>query len=102
MLRENLARAVSAMRGHTARWVQTALRIAIGVPRHIRQRAGLLWAFRRPLMVAMGVGMLVGFAVAWTPSWVSATLTGVGTACLSLVVQAGLWARRSMSAILAG
>jgi hypothetical protein len=102
MLRENFTRTLAAMRVRAARWVRTALRIAIGAPRHVRQRAGLLWTFRRPLMVAMGVGMLVGFAVAWTPSWVSATLTGVGTACLSLVVQAGLWARRSMSVILAG
>jgi hypothetical protein len=56
---------------------------------------------RRPVIIALAIGAVVGFGAAWTPSWVAGTLMGIATAGLSLVVQAGLWARRTAGRLLA-
>jgi hypothetical protein len=101
LLRKKLAGTIRSAGGKSVRWVRRALRALTGSPGKVRERARLIWGFRRPLAIAMAIGAVVGFAAAWTPSWVAATLTGMGTACLSLAVQAGLWARRSVAALLA-
>ena len=49
---------------------------------------------RRPLLVALAVGGLAAAVALFGPSWVAATLSGVGGAGVTLAVQAGLWLRK--------
>jgi hypothetical protein len=101
-LRQRLAAALAKARAAVTRRVRWLAQAVAPSPRRLRRGARLAWNLRRPLVVAAAAGAVVGFAAAWTPHWVAAALTGVGTAGLSLLVQAGLWARRSLAAILAG
>ena len=96
-LRQMLAAAVTRTRAKVARWVKRAVTSVLGTPQRLRERTRQVWAVRRPVIIALTIGAVVGFAAAWTPSWVAGTLLGIGTAGLSLVVQAGLWARRAVS-----
>jgi hypothetical protein len=95
-LRQRVTAAIKRASSTVVRWVRRLVGVALGTPQKLRDRAKLIWSVRRPIAVALVIGAAVGFAAAWTPPWVAGTLIGVGTAGLSLVVQAGLWARRTV------
>jgi hypothetical protein len=95
-LRQRLTAAIKRASNTVVRWVRRLVGAVIGTPEKLRERAKLIWSVRRPIVVALMIGAAVGSAAAWTPPWVAGTLIGVGTAGLSLVVQAGLWARRTV------
>ena len=62
----------------------------------MRTGVRLAWSARMPVMAAVGLGLAVGLVVACAPPWVAGAVTGFGATCMSLVVQAGLWARRTV------
>jgi hypothetical protein len=64
------------------------------------QRLRALRHARRPLLVALGVGVLAAGIALVAPSWVAAIVSGLGGAGVTLAVQAGLWLRQNLSRLL--
>ena len=87
-LRQRLTAGLARAHKTLARWISRAVTSIVGTPQKLRDRARLIWSVRRPILVALVIGAAVGFAAAWTPPWLAGTLVGVGTAGLSLLVQA--------------
>jgi hypothetical protein len=102
-LRQRLMAAMNRARAHAAHWVRTSVNVVaghcsstVGVVRQVRTGVRLAWSARVPVMMAVGLGLSVGLVVACAPPWVAGAVTGFGATCMSLVVQAGLWARRTV------
>jgi len=66
----------------------------------LRDRLRSLRHARRPLLLAVAVGALVATITLVAPSWVAATLSGLGGAGVTLAVQAGLWLRQHLGSLL--
>jgi hypothetical protein len=101
-LRQRLRAAMNRASAHTTRWVRTAVSAVasrctstVGIVRQARTGVCLAWSARMPVLAAVGLGLAVGLVVACAPPWAGA-LTGFGATCMSLVAQAGLWARRTV------
>jgi len=101
LLREKLHDSIQRARNAVSRWVKYALSPFMAIPRRLGQRFRSVYAFRKPLLIALGIGTVVGFVAAWTPPWFAATISGIGSAAISLTVHAGLWARRTLGGLLA-
>lgn len=99
-LRKRLTAAIARARNTVARWVRRVVTGIVGTPQRLRARVQMIWSVRRPLLVALAIGAAVGFAAAWTPPWVAGTLVGVGTAGMSLLIQAAIWARRTVTRLI--
>jgi hypothetical protein len=67
----------------------------------LRQRLRGLRHARRPLMLAFAVGGLAVVVTLVAPTWVAAIVSGLGGAGVTLAVQAGLWLRQHLGALLA-
>jgi hypothetical protein len=80
--------------------VSAACAVASGTTRGLNKLAELgqrlrsLRKARRPLLVALAVGAVVAAIALIAPSWVAATLSGLGGAGVTLAAQAGLWLRK--------
>ena len=92
LLREKLRESIQRARDSASRWVKNTLSRFMAIPRRLGQRFQTIWAYRKPLLVALGIGTAVGLVAAWTPPWFAATISGIGSAALSLTVHASLWA----------
>lgn len=101
LLREKLRESIQRARNTLSKWVKNALSPFTTITRQLGQRLRTVWAFRKPLFVALGIGTVVGFVAAWTPPWFAATISGIGSAAISLTIHAGLWARRTLGGLLA-
>jgi hypothetical protein len=55
----------------------------------------------KPLLLALAVGGLAALIALVAPHWVAATLSGLGGASVTLVVQVGLWLRQRFGSLLA-
>ena len=66
----------------------------------LRQRLRGLRHARRPLLLALAVGGLAVVITLIAPTWVAAIVSGVGGAGVTLAVQAGLWLRQRLGALL--
>jgi hypothetical protein len=56
---------------------------------------------RKPLLLALAVGGLAALTALVAPHWVAATLSGLGGASVTLVVQVGLWLRQRFGSLVA-
>lgn len=101
LLGEKLRESIQRARHSVSRWVQNARTRVTAIPRRLGQRLRTVWGYRKPLLIALGIGTVVGIVAAWTPPWFSATISGLGSAAVSLTVHTGLWARRTLGGLLA-
>jgi hypothetical protein len=88
-----MASAASTVAGGTIR--------AVNKLAELGQRLRDLRKARRPLLVALAVGAVVAAVALIAPSWVAATLSGLGGAGVTLAVQAGLWLRKRVGMLAA-
>jgi hypothetical protein len=102
-LRERMTKVLAKAKTATARWVRSAVgRVAAGAGTIAaaaygqRAKLGLVWRLRKPLLVALGVGLAAALVTAAAPGWVAATVSGVGETCTSLAIQAWVWVRRAV------
>jgi hypothetical protein len=87
------------MRAGVSNATQCAL-TALNKLAELRERLRSLRQARRPLLLALAVGALVATITLVAPSWVAATLSGLGGAGVTLAVQAGLWLRQHLGSLL--
>jgi hypothetical protein len=66
----------------------------------LRQQLRSLRQAHRPILLAFAVGGLAAVAALLAPSWLAATLSGLGGAGATLAVQAGLWLRQHVRTLL--
>jgi hypothetical protein len=65
----------------------------------VRQQLEMVRPHAKPLLVAAGVGVLVGVLAYLAGPWLSALGSAVGGFVTTLAVQAGFWFRRTMGAL---
>jgi hypothetical protein len=70
--------------------VQTVVRGVTGVYRDLNQ----MWSLRKPVLIALGVGLLVGGVASACAPWLAGLLSGVGAAGATLGAQFIAWSRR--------
>ena len=80
--------------------VANGARTALNQLTALGQRLRAMRHARRPLLVALGVGVLAAGIALVAPSWVAAIVSGLGGAGATLAVQAGLWLRQNLSRLL--
>jgi hypothetical protein len=63
----------------------------------LQQPLAVLCRYRRPLLAATGVGVLLGVAAYFAGPWLAALASGVGGFVTTLAVQAWRWVRRTLA-----
>ena len=70
--------------------VHTVVRCTITGYRQIN----MIWCLRKPILVALGVGVVIGVVAYASAPWLSAMIAGCGAASTTLLGQFAVWARR--------
>lgn len=108
-LRERMRRAVGRTCQAATGWLRSIVRKLANVRQVLSRRTadcrmvlGHARQYRRPLIVSALVGLTVCGVAGLAPGWVGAVLSGIGGALTAAAVQAGLWFRRALQAVIAG
>src|SRR5262249_20751680 len=78
--------------------VQTIVRGAISTYRQVNT----LWNLRKPILVALGVGVVVGAVAYASAPWIAGVIAGCGAASTTLLGQFAAWARRLYGSFVVG
>lgn len=69
---------------------------AVGVYR----QASSIWSLRRPVLISLGVGMVVGMICYASSPWLAGMVSGLAASVAALGVQLAVWARRVFASYL--
>jgi hypothetical protein len=59
------------------------------------RQVNAMWRLRSPILIALGIGALIGVIVGYASApWVAGVVSAVGAAGSALAIQMSLWARR--------
>jgi hypothetical protein len=75
--------------------VQTVVRCTITSYRQINT----IWGLRKPILIALGVGVVIGVAAYASAPWISAAIAACGAASTTLLGQFAMWARRMRASL---
>ena len=70
--------------------VQTIVNGTIGTYRQVDK----MWNLRKPILIAMGAGVIVGAVAYASAPWLAGAIAGCGAASTTLLGQFAVWARR--------
>jgi hypothetical protein len=70
--------------------VHTVIRCTINT----YKQANAIWGLRKPILIALGVGVVIGVAAYASAPWISAAIAACGAASTTLLGQFAMWARR--------
>jgi hypothetical protein len=75
--------------------VHTAVRCTINSYRQIN----MIWGLRKPILVALGVGVVIGVAAYASAPWIAGVIAGFGAASTTLLGQFAVWTRRMYASL---
>ena len=75
--------------------VHTVVRCTINGYRQINT----IWGLRKPVLIALGVGVVIGAAAYASAPWIAGVIAGCGAASTTLLGQFAMWTRRMYASL---